>query len=75
MRAADFRSSTSLRAVEARTAEIYSCPLSLSGLFGWKWRAKDRTQESPYCFVFQRDCVVDAKRNGFSAELAAEQRD
>ena len=57
-----------------KTAEIYSAPLTQSGLFGWKWRSQAHNAESGHWFVFYRDCVVDAKRNGYQVQTWQPQR-
>ena len=51
-----------------KTATTYSVPLTIAPGFGWKWRSDDGKRVSPEWFVFHRDCVADAKRNGYAVE-------
>ena len=48
-----------------KAARIYSVPMTINRAFGWRWRAEDYSQESTDCFVFRKDCIADAKRNGY----------
>jgi len=45
---------------------VFSVPMTVKPGFGWRWRAEDYSQESTEWFVFRRDCILDAQRNGFT---------
>ncbi|MGZ5117028.1 MAG: hypothetical protein ACXWCX_13500 [Burkholderiales bacterium] len=52
-----------------KLAVIFSVPMTTSPGFAWRWRSADYKRESAEWFIFYRDCVEDAERNGYKVEL------
>jgi hypothetical protein len=52
-----------------KLAVIFSVPVTTTPGFAWRWRSADHKKESAEAFVFYRDCVTDAERNGYKVEL------
>jgi hypothetical protein len=52
-----------------KSAVIFSVPMPMTNRFAWRWRSADHAEGSEDSFGFYADCVADAKRNGYTAEL------
>ena len=54
----------------ANTAQISSVRTANPQGFQWMWRSMDGDQQSPNTFAYFYECVEDARRAGFTVDLA-----
>ena len=58
-----------------KTAVVFFVPIAMSSAaVCWRWRSIDGTADSNRSFQYYRDCVDDARTNGYRIEAVAQRQ-
>ena len=53
-----------------KLADVYSVRAQTAHGFVWKWRSQDHARSSSMAFVIYEDCVLDARKSGYTVAQA-----